>query len=484
MATEGSPAAAPASSPHLIGWAAAAALIAAVTAFVPPAGLALALLVAGVFAVLSVPAGRLGVAAAGVAVATAIAGPNLALPQAPEVFLFRIVIVLLVAGVAAHMAAGGTLAWPTSLSLPASLLGVWLLWSAASLAWAESVVAAARWSTYLALGITLALTVPIAFGTRRRSIGLMKLLGAAFVLVVLVSAAEILLNVRLPTSRLAGKAADATFAATSFFGNENNLATYLTLTLPYFLALALVFRDVRLRAVGVAGGLTCLMLLLYTGSKANLVATALVLVALLANLATDVRERRRALQAVAVVVGAVLLVVPAVLGSGLIKLPERAVSKFSFSILSEQVQSGQGSGAVRSNLLGDGLALVRDTGGIGVGAGNADVHIKSLADFPGVSNLHNWWLEVVVNGGLIGLGLYVCFYLFLYHRQVKATREARDPLVRYFALAGMAALTGFLIGCLGPSSVLAFAPMWITFGLCLVTVVLAARADANGGRLP
>lgn len=484
MSSEGSPTAAAAPPPHLIAWGAAAAALAVVTAFAPPVGVALALLVGAVAALWHVPAPRLGVGAAGLTVATAIGGPSLALPQAPEVFVSRIVIVLLFFGVLAHMAAGGTLTWPRALTLPATLLGLWLAWAAASIAWAEQPTAGLRWTIYLALGIVLALVVPIAFGTRARAIGLLKLLGCAFVVVTLVSLMELVLHVRLPTSRLAGRATDTAFAATSFFGNENNLATYLSLTLPYFLALVIVFNDVRVRAAGAAGGFACLMLLLYTGSKSNVIATALVLLALLINLATDLRQRRKALVAAGVAVAAVALVVPAILGAGLIKLPDRAVSKFSFGILSEQVQSGQGSGAVRSNLLGDGLGLVRDTGGVGVGAGNADVHIGSLADFPGVSNLHNWWLEVVVNGGLVGLGLYVCFFAFLYVNQLRQTRVAADPLVRYFGLAGMAALTGFVVGCLGPSSVLAFAPMWITFGLCLLTVVLAAKARANGGRLP
>ena len=482
MTTGAPPKAAP--PPHLIGWGIAAAVGAVATAFFPPAGIAFALLVGVVAALWNIPAPRLGVGVAVVMLLTAIGGPSLALPQAPEVFLSRIVIVLAFFGVLAHMAAGGTLTWPRALSLPASVMGLWLAWSAASIAWAELPTAGARWTIYLALGMTLALTVPIAFGTRARAILLLKVLGAAFALVTLVSLMELVLHIRLPTSRLAGREADTAFAATSFFGNENNLATYLSLTLPYFLALVIVFRDIRIRVAGIAGGLACLMLLLYTGSKSNVLATGLVLLALLVNLATDVRERKRALVAAGVAVAAVAVVVPAILGSGLIKLPERAVSKFSFGILTEQVQSGQGSGAVRSNLLGDGLGLVRDTGGVGVGAGNADVHIGSLADFPGVSNLHNWWLEVVVNLGLVGLGLYVCLYLFMYLRNLRATRRETDPLVRYFGLAGTAALTGFVIGCLGPSSVLAFAPMWITFGLCLLTVVLSAKARANGGRLP
>lgn len=486
MATEGSSAALPrALPPRVPPWAAAAAAIGGALAVLQPAAaIAFVALVTLVVLVRDVPMRRVGVVGTAAVALAALAGPNLALPQAPGVFLFRVLIVLLGLGTLAYMLMGGRLAWPPVLTLPAGILGLWVAWSFVSLAWAEDALAALRWTTFLAMMATLAVAIPVAFGTRRRATRLLVTLGIAFAIVTLISLAEIVAGIRLPTSRLAGRSADAAFAATSVFGNENNLATYLTLTLPYFLVLAVVFRDVRLRALGLGGGLACLMALLYTGSKANLIATALVLASLLIILATDPRDRRRALAAAVVAVLAVALVVPAVQGSGLVSLPERAVSKFSFSLLQEQVEVGVGSGAVRSNLLGDGLGLVAETGGIGVGAGNADVRITSLKDFPGVSNLHNWWLEVTVNGGLIGLALYVCLYLFMLTRQLRAVRHTRDPLVRYMSLAGTVALVGFVAGSLGPSSVIHFAPMWITFGLCLLAVVLARAAEANGGRLP
>ncbi len=455
----------------------------ALAVYAPVAAVALVVLAGVVIALRDTPAPVLGVAVTAVTALAAIAGPNLAAPQAPSVFLFRILIVLLGLGTLGYLLMGGRLAWPSPLSVPAGLLGLLVGWSLASTAWADDPLAALRWTLFLAMMATLAVAIPVAFGTRRRAVRLLVALGVAFGVVTLISLLEIVAGVRLPTSRLAGRSADAAFAATSVFGNENNLATYLTLTLPYFLVLAVVYRDVRLRALGLAGGAACLLALLYTGSKANLIAAALVLVALLVILATDRRDRRTALTAAGIAVLAVALVVPALQGSGLVRLPDRALDKFSFSLLQEQVDAGVGSGAVRSNLLSDGLGLVAETGGLGVGAGNADTEIRSLRDFPGVANLHNWWLEVLVNTGLIGLALYVCFYVHLVSRQLRAVRRTRDPLVRYLSLSGCVALVGFTAGSLGPSSVLTFAPMWITFGLGMLAIVLARRAEADGGAL-
>ena len=67
----------------------------------------------------------------------AIAGPNLAAPPAPGVFLFRVLIVLLGLGLVGYLLMDGGLALPAGLPRPAGILGVWFLWSALSIGWAD-----------------------------------------------------------------------------------------------------------------------------------------------------------------------------------------------------------------------------------------------------------------------------------------------------------------------------------------------------------
>lgn len=467
----------------LLIWAVATAVLAAAaTVLHPLAGLAVVIGAAGVARISSVPVQRLGVRVTAVTAVAAIAGPNLALPQVPELFAFRLLIMALAFGAAGYVLLGGRIGGLGPIGVPVGLLGLLALWALVTTIWAEDRTAAARWVLFLVMMGTLAVSIAIAFGRRGRAIRFLKILAATFAVIGMISVLEIVFGIRLPTSRLAGR--ELATGATSVFGNENNFATYLTISLPYLLVLPMVFRDVRLRVLGFGGAGAALLALLFTGSKANLLAAAIVLVTLLAYFGTDRRQRGRAVAAAAISALAVLLVVPAIQGSGVVRLPERMVAKFDFSLLQAQVAAGQGSGAVRSNLLEDGLRLIRDSGGFGVGAGNADVKVRSLQDFPGVANMHNWWLEVGVNLGLVGLGLYALFYAYLFTRQLRIARRAPDPLVRYLALAGAASLAGFVMGSLGPSTVIHFAPMWIMFGLGMLTIRLAARPPhtAKGAR--
>ena len=448
----------------------------ALAVWLPPAvGIGLAVLALVVVVIRAVPMPRIARVLILITAVAAIAGPNLAAPQAPWLFLFRVLIVVVGLGVVFYLLVDGRLTMPAGLPRPAGLIAAWFLWSALSIGWADDPLSALRWTLFLGMMGGLAIGLALAVRTKRRAVILLVVLLITFALAFLIAMAELVAGIRLPTSALLNKNPQTSFGATSLFGNQNNFATYLTLTLPWFLALPVVFRDVRLRALGLAGAAAALAALLYTGSKANLIATGLILLGLLVVLALDRQGRGRLLVGLAVTAAVVLFVVPSVLGGGLIKLPTRAVQKFDFGILSEQVADQTGSGAVRSSLLSDGLDLVWSTDGLGVGAGNAETHVRSLASFPGVANLHDWWLEVLVNGGLVGFALYVGLYVTLLRGQLRAARRARAPLIRYMGLAGGLALVGFVAGSLGPSTAIHFAPMWITFGLAMVTLVLFGR---------
>jgi len=455
---------------------AAGAVIAGTLAVVQPLlGLALAVVALVVTLLARTRLSRLGRFGVGAAAIAAILGPNLAVPQAPQAFGFRVIIVLLGLGLVAYLLVDGRLVIPRGLPRPAGLLLALVAWAFLSITWAENPVAALRWTGLLAMMAALAVGIALACRDRRMAIRLVIALGLTFAFATAVAIAELRFGIRLPTSALLGRSRDAAFAATSLFGNQNNFATYLTLTLPYFLCLPVVFRDAWIIALGAVGGLVTLAALLFTGSRSNLIAAFLVIGGLVVVLATDRRRRGRAVAGVGVAALCALLVLPSLGGGGLLPLPEDAVTKLDIGLLIEQRKQQLGSGAVRSSVLDEGLGLVRRTQGLGVGAGNGETQIRSLANFTGVENLHNWWLEVLVNLGVVGLALYIALYLTLLRGLSRAARRSTEPLIRWLGLSGGLALVGFVVGSLGPSSVIAFAPMWITFGLGMLTIVLARR---------
>ncbi len=449
--------------------------------FAPVTGLVLAVVLLGAAVLWRTTLPRLGRVAVLVAMVAAIIGPNLAVPGAQEAFAFRFVAGLIVLGLGTWLVMGRGLPVPDGLGWPAAFAAGWVGWALVSTLWAESTADALRWTVFLFMMAGLMLAIPVAASSRRRLTWFLGALGVTFAAAVLVAIAEIATGIRLPTSALADRV--GAFAATSFFGNQNNFATYLALSLPYLLVLPVIVRDVRLRLLGFAGSAVSIALILFSGSKASLVATGIILIGMLVVLATDPAMRRAFIAAVVVVAAALILIIPSLFGAGIVPLPDEAVAKLDFGTLQAQVESGSGSGAVRTSLLGTGLDIATGTGGVGVGAGNAETAVRATQGYEGVANLHNWALEVLVDTGVIGLVLYGALYLLMLVGNLRVARRTHDPWLRYMGLAGSLALLGFLIGSLGPSTAIHFAPMWITFGLCLTTIVLARRVGSNG-RVP
>ncbi len=461
--------------PRLAATIGVAALLAgALAVFQPLLGLGLAVIVLVVVVLQATPIPAIGRVLLGLTAVAAVAGPSLAAPAIPWLFGFRILIVLLGMGLVAYLLMDGPLTLPAGLPRPAALLGVWLAWSVLSIGWSADVIAAARWSLFLAMMSLLAIGIAVVCREPRRARRLLWALGGAFAAACLVALAELATGRHLPSAR--GEAGqDIIFGAASFFGNENNFAIFLALAMPWFLALPVVYRDARLRILGTAGALVSGGFLVLTGSKTALLAFGIVLLVLLVVVGADRQQRGRIVAAGAVAAVAILLVVPSVLGTGLIPLDQRTVTKFDFGLLAQQVETGQGSGGVRTALLEEGLGLVGQTGGLGVGAGQAEVEVRALDSFPGVGNLHNWWLEVLVNGGIVAFGLYLAFFFGLVRGTFRAARRGTDPLVRYFGLASLLGLAAWAFGSLGPSTAIHYAPMWITFGLAMGAMVLLAR---------
>jgi teichuronic acid biosynthesis protein TuaE len=399
---------------------------------------------------------------------TALLGPVLALPAFPQLFAFRIVAViaaylvltlLLVARPALRFGAGTF----------ALLFALWYGWLVVSLVWAPDKLEGLRYLTVVGSMLVLMAAMAAAGRSDRSLRALCWVLAAGFVLVVGFSLLESRLGIRLPTSRLLEGKANQQYAVTSVFHNQNDLATFIAISWPFLLAPWFLTRRLLWRALSLAGMGMGLFALLHTGSRSSLLAIALetlVLVVWFGRLGTRLGSRRGR------VVGALLAVV-LIAGAGYLLFNNSTstmLRQFRLEALLANVQSGQGSGDIRVGLLRHGLGAVGRFYLLGTGPGNAEVVLRSGLDSLGLANLHNWWLEVLVNGGLPAACLQALIFFGLAAALWRVARAGRDPLTTYLAIAGFAAFAGLILAALGPSSSAGFAPLWMLWGLALAVV--------------
>lgn len=398
----------------------------------------------------------------------ALIGPVLAFPRLPQLFAFRALLLLLIAlGVVLSMA-GGHVAWRLPrVSLPLTL---WFVWLSVTLLWATDKTAGLRYVGIVAGMLLLTLATAHAGSNARRLHFLATALAAVFGLTLLVSLLESVTGLRLPSSVLAtGATGSRATAVTSFYYNENDLATFLAMAWPFLLAVFLFTTRGRWQALALAGMALALFAFLHTGSRSGLIVIALETLVL-----TPVILRLSSLRAVRLT-----LVFGVLIAAGLAWLAfntsENALLRqLQVSTLLQNVEQGYGSGDTRLGLTRAGGKLALESRLLGVGAGNAEGAVKRLRGDPNaLGNLHDWWMEVLVNGGLPALALFALFYGRLLAAMYRIARGVHETLVRYLATGTAVALLGFLIGALGPSTAVSFAPMWVLFGLALALIVRA-----------
>ena len=468
----------------------------------PGAGLAL-LAAAGLLALLVLARHRIGrVRVVALIVAglvslplLALLGPSFALSAIPQLFAFRFVLLFVcLVGVTYLIVLAEPLRFAVGdVALPAAL---WYAWLCIGLLWAPDKLLGIDYIAIVTTMVALMAATAIAGGTPRRLRALSLTLAVGYAVIVGFTMLEARFGIRLPTSRLLSTASSQSYAVTSVFHNQNDLATFIALCWPFLLCAFFFTRrvgwlllDLLLIALGAAA-------FLRTGSRSSLIAVGISSIAaavLFSHLGSRLTTR-------AGKIAGGLVVVALVGGAGYLLFNDSQndmLRQFRLESLLAQAQAGEGSGAIRTGLTARGLEIAGDTYLVGAGPGQAEGIISSGGGL-GISNLHNWWLETYVNGGLVGFGLHLVFVLGLVLTLWPIARRDPEPLVRYLASGTVLALLGFSVGALGPSSSVGFAPMWILYGVGLAVILrsrLAARdrvaktapilgvagADAGGG---
>jgi teichuronic acid biosynthesis protein TuaE len=413
--------------------------------------------------------------------AAALLGPNLALPQAPQAFAFRILLVFIV-----YVGITWLLLYRLPLPFAAKDLAVWLaLWFGyllVSVGWAGDKAAGLR---YLVVLVTMMLLVAAtaAAGTSRRRLQIAGLLFVlAFASIIGVTVLEYTIGFRLPTSRLTTVITSQTYAVTSVFRNQNDLATYLAICWPFMLCAYFFTRRVGWLGLATLAILFSAAAFVRTGSRSSLLAVGVECLAALVLFEglTGRLARGRLATRRGKIVGAVVALV-LVAGAGYLLFNNSQspmLRQFRLATLTGQAKTAKGSGAIREDLTRRGLEIAGTTM-LGAGPGQAEVIIGSGAEALGISNLHDWWLETYADGGLPGFTLHLLFFLFLLFALWPIAKADPDPFVRYMASGCALALIGFVVGALGPSSVVSFAPLWALYGLCLAVVSWARLAAAR-----
>lgn len=335
----------------------------------------------------------------------------------------------------------------------------WVAYAVISLIWTISKEDAIRHCTFLFMGVSVIFFALYYFRTRKDMVNLYWVWIGAFCVLLLLGFWEHLTGQHLPVSGYYGETrARFMFRPTGVFRNPNDYATFLALSVPFLLGL---FRYVSrklfcLPTLGAVVG--SFYLIVINSSRANILAV-MVEVGFLFLCLTRWKEKIKI-----IIISGLCLGLAVTLFPGPVRGLLQEVAKQLHSIKIEG-EFYAGSTTIRLNLFRNGLNFLLRTAGFGVGAGNAEYWMANFAhhDTAGILNLHNWWLEVLVNYGIFVFFGYVAMYFGLLHRLWCLWHSTKDPGEKMIAEALLVTLVGFVVASISSSSIMAFHPQWLLF---------------------
>ena len=144
-------------------------------------------------------------------------------------------------------------------------------------------------------------------------------------------------------------------------------------------------------------------------------------------------------------------------------------SVVSLDILISKKDAQLDSIGLRQRLMMDGINAIKKHLGMGIGPGeNMYLHKASIGkDYYA---LHNFWLELCVDAGVIFGLLFMIWHWYIAFRVWRVSKTTNDPWLLYYATATFLSMAGFYFSAISASSVIYFLPMWILYGFAIVTI--------------
>lgn len=337
----------------------------------------------------------------------------------------------------------------------------WVVYAIASLSWSRSLKMGALSIIFLGIGISLIFFIVFFFQEQSHFRHLFYIWIGMFLLLVAIGLWNHVTHLYLPVSRMKTAPADQHGIPTAVFVNENDFASFIAVS--FFLLLSFVHRAKHLafRWIGAVFLILSLYILLLTSSRANFIAVCLGMGFWFLFLAS--RRAKIGLMVIGLAGGVLLSAIYTEKVLEFIHFAKQIVDSLMIGPAKENA-----SVDIRSNLIKNGLLFFQQSFGFGIGPGNAEFYMGHFGKYPtaGIVNVHNWWVEILVNYGMAVFVGYILLYAWIICRLILIFKQARgcDRMISEGLIGGMIA---FSLSCISPSSQIALNYLWLLFAFAI-----------------
>ena len=343
-------------------------------------------------------------------------------------------------------------------------LGLWLCYSFISLTWAISKFDGVKNIFLLFSGLSIIFFLVHYFTDLNNLKRLYFLWLLIYAALLLVGMWEVTTGNHLTTSTLSQEERlRLLFVPTTVFTNQNDYAAFIVLTLPMLISFIRYYPKSTARGFGIILFITGLWLLIETISRSCYIAFFLGLTfwsLFLLRLKTKFK-----LLALTILIAVIVIVAFPSRARYFLDKIEIQVASLPNTIISSEDNEAQ----IRMRLIKNALYFTALSAGFGVGAGNVEYYMENFKIYPvnDLTNVHNWWVEILANYGLFIFACYLIFYFNLFCSLWRVYKKVHNRTEKMLCEALLVGLVSFVMASISSSSNIAFMPQWIFIGFAL-----------------
>ncbi|WP_445490706.1 teichuronic acid biosynthesis protein TuaE [Niallia sp. 03133] len=347
-------------------------------------------------------------------------------------------------------------------------LCIWFCYGCISVLWAKSIIDAVKYMLLLTIGMMFVYLANIIFTRVSRLLIFYVIWMGMTVVLLMLGLINHYMQIQLPSSSLYGGPEYKLAYPTAVFFNQNDLATFLSISFFFYMAAARNSSSVWIRRGSWLLGILSVYVIYLTESRASLLAIIAGICVYFFLLSNHKVKKAIGFSFVIFSIIGMLITAPIVIN----KMEE-------WTMISESYEGIKPlpSNLARINLLKNTFYYVLDSYGLGVGAGNIPYYLEKYPFYPtgDIWQVHNWLAEIIGNFGIfiflgyIGMIFYICLSLY------KLYKVAYSPAYRMLLEACFTAQIAFLVSSISPSSVSNLYFHWVFLGFVLSTIAVLKR---------
>lgn len=356
--------------------------------------------------------------------------------------------------------------------LPLLFLTIWFLYSLFSVCWAKNLPDWIHGEYFIGIGFLAVLFFDMA---NLKSENFFEILiGVQYTLIIhnIIGWYEVFTHHYLfaPIERISIMSKSNQYFPISMFANQNDFMLVLLLGMGISFFFVCTCKKKILKIINLFFTLSNIILCILTDSRVGIISAVLLLfVEICFLLPKKIRK-------IGIVVGAVFSLI--ILAAFQYLLISQADMIINNSFLTASANPIVDSDAVRLNLIKNGLFFLKETCGFGVGTGNAEYWIENYAVYytRGFVNIHNWWIEILTNFGIIMFAGYICFYGYLLYSLYKRFKYS-ETTEKYFCIMLIGFLIAFIPASISSSSNWGKEWLWMWFAFIVAYVGTEVNSD-------